>query len=59
MKRIYISPETQITLLSIQSHLLEWSSQGSLNIDQEQTVDNALVKQHSYNVWDDDWSSKE
>lgn len=58
MKRKYIYPQTHITLLSVESHLLTESPAGSMTIDREQTVGAGLAKENnpSYNVWDDDWS---
>ena len=57
MKKIYIHPLTEVTMIKVKSHLLVESGNGSLSIDVNQSVDADLVKSNnSYNVWDDDWS---
>ena len=61
MKRNYISPSTQIMPISVENHILDRSTNGSITIDDDQTVDTELVKGEnpfSHNVWDDDWSAK-
>ena len=61
MKRNYISPSTQIMPISVENHILDMSTNGSITIDDDQTVDTELVKGEnpfSHNVWDDDWSAK-
>lgn len=59
MKRTYICPAMNITIVQLQGLPIAISSVGvsSASYDEETMVD--LVKQESsssYSVWDDDWS---
>ncbi len=59
MKKIYISPETLITKVSVE-HMISQSV--DMNFRSTGGDGNVLVKENrssrsNYNVWDDDWSN--
>ena len=62
-KKVYISPDINVTLFVVESHLMDNSVEtvGGINgmtVSQQDFQGGSVdVKSHgSYNVWNDDWS---
>ena len=60
MKKTYIIPATEVTILSLHESLLGTSDpKPNVTLDRDGSVDAASVEvkgSASYNVWSDDWS---